>query len=490
MVKRYPSQSNSTIVFILIVLVLFSSVPSFAALPLINNSESPFTLIYEKVSPAIVMIEVESEVPRRSTRGFNPWQEFFNFQNPQDEQRGTRPMEGMGSGVIFDRQGHIITNNHVIRNATKINVIIADEEEYKATVIGSDPLSDLAVIQIDLDGKLLPAERVAELGDSDTLKPGDYAIAIGNPVGLERTITVGVVSALGRHNIRIGDSNEMRFQDFIQTDAQINPGNSGGALVDINGLVVGINNMYTADYAAIGFAIPINLAKGVVNRIIQYGVVKRGFVGIMDEAGNTKITKDIQEAMGLQSTEGVLLARIVENSPAEKAGLENGDVIVSLDGEKIKDFNDFLLKIGEHSPGDTVRLGIIHDGNQQTVDLTLADLDEYSEVASTSGNASGHSWRGINVIDIDNQMAEQYGLDTIKSGVIVVHIDAESLASDADLLEGDVILEIENKMIKNTEDFERVTEELKDSDKRILFYRARKISNGSIVRRYITVKSE
>ncbi|MFC1651397.1 trypsin-like peptidase domain-containing protein, partial [Candidatus Latescibacterota bacterium] len=476
--------------FVLTILVLFSTVPSFAELPLNNNNESPFTRIYEKVSPAVVMIEVEGEAPRRgNNRVNNPWQRFFDMPENQEDQ-GTRPVEGMGSGVIFDREGHIITNNHVIQDAIKINVKLGDEEEYSAKIVGSDPLSDLAVIKLDLDGKLLPAERVAELGDSDTLRPGDYAIAIGNPMGLERTITVGIISALGRHNIPVSGSRELRFQDFIQTDAQINPGNSGGALVDINGMVVGINNMYAARYAAIGFAIPVNLAKGVVDRIIEFGEVKRGFVGIKSDPINddTRITKDIQEAMGLESTDGVLLNEIVADSPAEIAGLENGDVIVSLDGVKIKDFNDFLLKIGEHVPGDTVKLGVIHEGKQKTVDLTLGDRDKYETVASTSG--SGNSWRGISVIDLDDEMAQQYGLDKIKSGVVIVHIEEESFASDTDLREGDVIIEIENKLINNTGDFESIKEELKDSDKRILIYRARKISNGSITKRYVTVKGK
>jgi Do/DeqQ family serine protease len=491
MLKKYPSGSDVKTCAILTILVLFSTVQSFAALPLNNDIESPFTRIYEKVSPAVVMIEVEGEAPRRTQmRGMNPFQQFFDPPQSEEDQGGTRPVEGMGSGVIVDREGHIITNNHVIKDAIKINVKLGDNEEYKAKIVGSDPQTDLAVIKLDLDGKLLPPERVAELGNSDTLRPGDYAIAIGNPVGLERTITVGVISALGRHGINAMGSDTMAFQNFIQTDAQINPGNSGGALVDINGLVVGINNMYTARYAAIGFSIPINLAKGVVSRLIEFGEVKRGFVGITDRDDSARITKDIQEAMELPSTDGVLLSEIVVGSPAEKAGLEHGDVIISLDGQKVKDFNDFLLKIGEHSPGDTVKLGVIHEKKETTVDLTLGDRDEFAAATSLSPSGNGHSWRGINVIDLDNEMAQQYGLERVKSGVIVVNIDEDSFASEADLREGDVIIEIEDKVIKDTGDFDSIKDELKDSDKRILIYRARKISNGSIVRGYVTIKGK
>jgi len=478
---------NLRIILVSVILILFLNAPGFAALPLPDNNESPFTLIYEKVAPAVVMIEVEGEAPSRQNRIINPWEQFFNNPIPQQEFE-QRPRQGMGSGVIIDREGHIITNNHVVSNAAKIIVRIDDKEEYKAKVVGRDPQSDLAVIQLELDGDLLPPERVAELGDSDTLKPGDYAIAIGNPVGLERTITVGVVSALGRHGLQVMGAESLQFQDFIQTDAQINPGNSGGALVDINGKVIGINNMYTARYAAIGFAIPINLARNVVDKLIEYGEVKRGFVGIqrpLDESD--KITKDIQETMGLPSTDGVLVSMIVQDSPAEKAGLEHGDVIISLDGVRVKDFNDFLLKIGNHSPGDTIKLGIIRDKKERTITLTLADRDNYQAVASVGG---AHSWRGISVIDLDDQMAQQYELSGIESGVVIISIDEKSPAADTNLSEGDVVLEIDDKQVKNILDFERITNELKDSDKRVLIYRARKISSGRIIKGYVTVKGE
>ncbi len=488
---------NYAKVYVLLTLAFILSAAQYTdALPINTGVDSPFRKIYEKVAPAVVMIEVEGEVSARAQmRGNSPWERFFNIPIPEgegEEEGMRRPVEGMGSGVIIDREGHIVTNNHVIENATKIKVKLDDEREYTAEIIGRDPQSDLAVIKLNLNGELLPSERVAELGDSDTLQPGDYAIAIGNPVGLERTITVGVVSAIGRHNITPANASQMKFQDFIQTDAQINPGNSGGALVDINGLVVGINNMYAARYAAIGFSIPINLAKGVVDRIIEFGVVKRGFVGISDRDNNTRITKDIQEAMELPGTDGILLNDIVENSPAEEAGLEHGDVIVSLDGEQIKDFNDFLLKIGEHFPGDTVELGVIHDKQLKTVELTLGDRDEYqtASMSSPALSGDGHSWRGLNVINLSDEMAQQYDLEMMTSGVVVVHVDEDSFASESDIREGDVILEIEGKQINNTRDFDSIKEELSDSDKRILIYKARKLPNGSIRKGYVTVKGK
>lgn len=486
--NNYSSHSeNLRIMLIFAILILFFTAPGFAALPLTDNNESPFTRIYEKVAPAIVMIEVEGDAPRRPDRIVNPFERFFDPPIPRQE-REQRPLEGMGSGVIIDREGHIITNNHVVRDAVKITVTIDDNEEYKAKIVGRDPQSDLAVIKLELDGDLLPPERVAELGDSDTLKPGDYAIAIGNPVGLERTITVGVVSALGRHGLQVMGAESLQFQDFIQTDAQINPGNSGGALVDINGKVIGINNMYTARYAAIGFAIPINLARNVVEKLIEYGEVKRGFVGIQRPVdGSGEITKDIQETMGLPSTDGVRVSMIIENSPAEKSGLEHDDVIITLDGAKVKDFNDFLLKIGNHSPGDTVKLGIIRDKKERTITLTLADRDNFQDVASVDG---AHSWRGINVIDLNDQMAQKYNLSGIESGVVIVKIDENSPAAEANLSEGDVIIEIDNKPVKNVRDFDRTKNELKDSEKNIVIYRARKISSGEIIKGYVAVRGK
>ena len=488
MKKSYSSHNeNLGIMLVSAILILFFTAPGFAALPLTDNNESPFTRIYEKVAPAVVMIEVEGEAPRRQDLIINPFERFFNSPIPQQE-REQRPLEGMGSGVIIDREGHIITNNHVVRDAVKITVTIDDNEEYKAKIVGRDPQTDLAVIKLELDGDLLPPERVAELGDSDTLKPGDYAIAIGNPVGLERTITVGVVSALGRHDLTVMGAERLQFQDFIQTDAQINPGNSGGALVDINGKVIGINNMYTARYAAIGFAIPINLARNVVEKLIEYGEVKRGFVGIKHPAdGSGNITKDIQEAWELPGTDGVLVSEVISGSPAEKAGLEHGDVITTLDGAKVKDFNDFLLKIGNHSPGDTVKLGIIRDKKERTITLTLADRDDFRDVASVSG---AHSWRGINVVDLDDRMTQKYNLSGLESGVVIISIDEKSPAAEANLSEGDVIIEIDHKPVKNVRNFDKIKNELKDSEKNIVIYRARKISSGEIIKGYVAVRGK
>ncbi|MBN1290332.1 MAG: trypsin-like peptidase domain-containing protein [Candidatus Latescibacteria bacterium] len=364
-------RTNTRIFSLIVLFTLFAPMQSSyvsANLPVINrNGEntSPFALIYEKVAPTVVRIDVKGEIPS-SDQNQGDIRQFFNG-IPQQQQN--RPVEGMGSGIIIDRKGYVITNNHVVDKAQKITVKVNEDETYDAEVVGTDPETDLAVIKLKLDGKLLPEEYVAELGDSDELKPGDYAIAIGNPIGLERTINVGVISAIGRYGFNVMGTESPQFQNYIQTDAQINPGNSGGALVDINGKVIGINDMYTARYAGIGFAIPVNMAKGVSKQLIEHGEVKRGFVGIKPDI----ITSDIQEAMNLPEKDGVLIREVLPDTPAEKAGLKHGDVIVKLDGKKVKNFQDLLFRIAGHAPGEQIEISIFREGTEQTFKLKLAE---------------------------------------------------------------------------------------------------------------------
>ncbi|MBN1290321.1 MAG: trypsin-like peptidase domain-containing protein [Candidatus Latescibacteria bacterium] len=492
-ISRFYSPMYYYFLFIVILLLTLPDTTTSAQLPVIrqgNSLQSPFTVIYEKVSPTVVRIDTKIVSQERTRNNRSPWDFFFD---PQEDREQERQLPGMGSGVIVDRDGHILTNNHVIANATEISVKVNEHESYEAEVIGKDPGSDLAVVKLKLEGKQLPEEYVAELGDSDTLRPGDYAIAIGNPIGLERTINVGVVSALGRHGFRVWGGESPQFQDFIQTDAQINPGNSGGALADINGKVIGINDMYTAQYAGIGFAIPINLAKNVMTQLITTGEVKRGFVGIKaDEEG---ITKEKQEALGLPSNDGVLISEVVEGFPGDKAGLKHGDVIITLNGKTVKNFQAFLLKIASYSPGEEVELEIIRNGDKQKVILTLADRNDYTETAALKPSDS-FSWRGINVTDLDHPSVKDFNLGNIEKGVVVISIDPDSPASRANLRAGDVINEIENEEINNTGDFKRVREKISNlsppdkKDKTILIFKQRVSSNGRIETGFVAVKSK
>ena len=362
-----PNSRFFTLLILTTFLALLQYSYASANLPVISRdgvNASPFAVVYEKVAPSVVRIDVKGEI-QASEQSQGDIRQFF-YGNPQQQ---NRRVEGMGSGIIINREGYIITNHHVIDNADKITVKINEDESYDAEIVGTDPETDLAVIKLKLDGKLLPEEYVAELGDSDELKPGDYAIAIGNPIGLERTINVGVVSAVGRYGFNVMGTESPQFQNYIQTDAQINPGNSGGALVDINGRVIGINDMYTAEYAGIGFAIPVNMAKGVSQQLIEHGEVKRGFVGIRPDT----ITDDIKEAMNLPEKDGVLIREVMPDTPAEKAGLKHGDVIVKLDGKKVRNFQDFLFRIAGHAPGEQIELGVFREGKETNFKLKLAE---------------------------------------------------------------------------------------------------------------------
>jgi Do/DeqQ family serine protease len=447
------------------------------AVPVLNQPQSPFVKVYDKVAPAVVKIDVKTEV----TRQIDPmFRQFFNI--PQQQQKQIQP--GVGSGVIIDREGHILTNNHVVADAKDIKVILSDNEKYDATIVGKDPETDVAVILLKLKGKTLPENYVAELGDSDQLKPGDWAIAIGNPLGLDRTITVGVISALSRSGLNTAGG--ASIQSFIQTDAQINPGNSGGALADINGKVVGINNMYTQQYAGIGFAIPINMAKSVMNKILTTGTVTHGFLGIRGK----DIDEDTKEALDLQGTEGVLVDQIVPNAPAEKAGLKIGNVIVGLDGKTVKNYDSFLNSIASKNPGDTVKLDIIDSGAKKTVSVKLANRSDYAN-ASPGSSAGESSWRGIHVAGLDSQ--EFNFPESIKSGVVVVKIDENSPAEDL-LQVGDVITEIQvanaRKAIKTVADFDNFKNEYKNNKRPMLIYRLRVLENGQVIKGLVTIKGE
>jgi len=476
---------------LIFVFFVLSILPLNAEMPVIKSGdklESPFVKVYEKVAPSVVRVNVKAEVSGNRQRILSPWQ-FFLEKPPQTQKRR---VEGMGSGVIINREGYILTNNHVIAGSDEIEVKVNEDETYEAEVVGKDPETDLAVIKVKLDGKLLPAEYVAELGDSETIKPGDYAIAIGNPIGLDRSITVGVVSALGRYNLNPMGARELRFKDFIQTDAQINPGNSGGALADINGKVIGINNIYSANFAGIGFAVPINLARKVMNQLIANGEVKRGFVGIKGK----DIDSDYQEALELSNKKGVLIDAIVPGSPAEEAGLENGDVILTLNGKEIKDMRDFQFKIADIAPKTTIKLGIIHDGKSKTVSLKLANWNNYKNTIVSAPNIENSTnWRGIHVVDVSNPVAKKFNLGNIENGAVVVHIDPDSPAADTNLVPGDVIIEVtvgkDNRTrINNAQDFMMLKNKYKDLKKPILIYRMRRSSDGTLSKGYVAVGRE
>jgi len=436
-----------------------------------SEGTSPFVQVADMVIPTVVNISAEKVVKITSPDFWSPFDDLFKdfFKNvPKSEQKPqVQRSQTLGSGVIISSDGYILTNNHVIAGFDNIIVRLSDKTEFKGKkvkVIGKDAKTDLAVLKVETNGKQLPA---AKLGNSDNIRVGDWAIAVGIPFGLEGTVTVGVISAKGRSNIPLPEG--PTYQDFIQTDASINPGNSGGPLVNIKGEVIGINTAIRSPVGAsvgIGFATPINLANDISDQLIKKGKIVRGYLGVRPQ----EVTQDIKEAMGLKSTEGVLIGEVVEKSAATKAGLKDGDVIIKFDGKKITDVEQFRRLVAVYAPGTSVDIDVIRDGKTMTFTAKLQEMPE--EVASTpqevqpSETEEVKTWLGITVRKLIQ--AEKDNLK-VEQGVIVDKIEAGSIADNAGIAEGDIILKIDKYEIASISDFSKVAKALKDSNKPVLF---------------------
>ncbi|MDP3025625.1 MAG: DegQ family serine endoprotease [candidate division Zixibacteria bacterium] len=458
------------------------------------EKESPFTAVAEEVSPAVVNISAEKVLEERYHSFFDD-ELFRRFFGDIPRQKTPSPRKyknySLGSGFIFDKKGYILTNNHVVSGADNITVKLADGSEYKAKLMGTDSETDIAVIKIETR-KPLPT---VELGDSDAMRVGDWVIAIGNPfpqLGLDRTVTVGVVSAKGRKGLRFGEGESPAFQNYIQTDAAINPGNSGGPLCDIEGKVIGINAAITNPYSfngmsfniGIGFAIPINLAKSVVPRLMAGKEVSRGYLGIAP----SNITKDLKDALDLPTTEGVLVQQVQPNTPAAKAGMKTGDVIVTLNGKKVTDADQFRLQVAEIEPGKTIDLGVLRSGKKMELKVKLGErsklLTATPQEKPQKQQQEEKDWLGIQVETATEDLASQFGVAYTK-GVIVTGVDQGSIADDSGIQPGDIISEIDRKQILNKEDYTRIIKGLKDRKKAIAFLISRK---GTTF--YLVVKPE
>ncbi len=432
--------------------------------------QSPFVAVAEKVKPCVVNISAERIAerpyfPRLPFQFFDdPFEEFFRDRERQEPRQPRKMKEqNLGSGVIIDRQGYILTNNHVIRGAEEIKVRLSDDREFQAEIVGQDSETDVALIRLKTD-QLLPAEEVATLGDSDHIQVGDWAIAVGNPFGLDRTVTVGVISAKGRSNLGIMGGTPT-YQDFIQTDASINFGNSGGPLVDIEGKVIGINTAINVQGQGIGFAIPINMAKRISDELRDQGKVVRGYLGMLPQ----EITSDIAEAKELPSTQGVLVGQVSRDTPAQRGGLEVGDVIIEFDGRKIEGVKEFRLMVAERSPGSKVDLLVIRDGKTKELTVTLGDRAEYLGMAEESEEMQEEpTWLGIEVEEVQGEFARRFGLNE-ERGVVVTEVEVGSPADDKGMMRGDVIIRIGNEDIEGVEDYERVMRSLEGHKKAILF---------------------
>jgi serine protease Do len=362
---------------------------------------------------------------------FNPQDPFHNFGPAPDERAPDYKQRSLGSGFIIDRDGYIVTNNHVIEGADEIKVSLADDKEFDAEIVGRDPNTDLALIKIKGASDLVPLK----LGDSDKLAVGSWVVAIGSPFGLQQTVTAGIVSAKGRV---IGSG---PYDDFIQTDASINPGNSGGPLLNMNGEVVGINTAIVAQGQGIGFAIPINLAQGIIGQLKTHGSVTRGWLGV----GIQDLTPELAEYYGLKDKKGVLVAQVFEGDPADKAGIKAKDVIVEVDGKPVGSSRELTAMIAAIPVGQKTPVKILRDGQEKTVNVEIAKRPE-SERLAKSESENG-SELGIQIAEITPELARRFGHSETEKGVVVVGVKPGSKAEEAGVQQGDLVKEVNRKPV-------------------------------------------
>lgn len=404
--------------------------PLFESVAL-SQIEKELTSLVENVSPSVVTIFATQKISPSIM-------DFPGFPFPIPIPPQERP--SLGSGVImYYKKGkfYILTNSHVVKDGKDIRVKFDEHLEKKAKIVGIDPRTDVAVIEVDAEGIENPEKRVAKLGDSDKLKVGQIVIAIGNPYGLERTVTVGVISALKRS---IGIT---QYESFIQTDAPINPGNSGGPLVNIQGEVIGINTAILAEGQGLGFTIPINLAKWIADQLIEKGKVTRGWLGVVIQ----EVTSDVFEAIGIR--EGVIIAQIMPASPAEMAGLQIGDVVLSVDGEKVRSVRDMQFKIMKTPPGDELQLVILRNGKELRI---YARVGEMPEEEYTSSLQQDNQNLGLSLRNLTPQEENRLGV----KGVLITGVTPGSLAHSSGLRPGDIILTINNSPISSVNQFRSI----------------------------------
>ncbi len=406
-----------------------------------------FATLAEQLRPAVVNISTAKTIKPRSPMHRGPrqpggdlFEEFFERFFNEIPQRA-RKERSLGTGFIISADGYILTNDHVVDGADEIQVKLADGRQFKGVVRGLDPKLDLALIKIEA-GKDLP---VAKLGNSDAVRIGEWVMAIGNPFGLEQTVTVGIVSAKGRV-IGAGP-----YDDFIQTDASINPGNSGGPLFNLRGEVIGINTAIVPNGQGIGFAIPVNMAKQIVPQLRDAGKVTRGWLGVVVQP----MSEELAQSFELDRPRGVLVSEVVKDSPAERAGLKRGDVILSFDGQAIDERNDLPKVVANARVGKSVKVVVFREGKEKELTVEVGKLADDDAEGASAGTASGDL--GLTVAPLTPELARRYELDEKARGVVITAIDPEKLAAGANLRQGDVVVEVNGRPIDAVRDFEVAT---------------------------------
>ncbi len=436
-----------------IAIILLSGL-SVAQNSIIKQFTSVFADVAEKANPAVVTITAEKVIKIEDQfRQFGDFP-FFHPQLPDQEFSS----QVLGSGVIIDaKNGYILTNNHVVENAEEIKIKLIDKRIITAKILGTDPKSDLAVLQIDAKNvKQIP------LGDSDKLRVGEWVLAVGSPfsTNLSHTVTAGIISALGRSYVMPGNDH---YENFIQTDAAINPGNSGGALLNLNGELVGINTAIATggierSNRGVGFAIPSNMIKKVMSDLIEKGYVVRSWLGVYIQPVEDKVAR----ALDLSNRDGALVSDVVEDSPADKAGLKTGDVIIEFDGKKVSDPSQLKNMVSSSTPGKNSKVVIVREGDWKTINVLLEELEQTAPTFALNDNTKMSL--GIEVRDISNSLAEKYEIDPKNSGVLVTDINKKSNAYEAGIRVGDIITRVGTKKVTSSKIFRNLVEELKGKD--------------------------
>ena len=434
--------------------------PTLDSKAILQALEDAFVSVADRVTPAVVNVSTkvkrvpegapgsgpgespESEQRFREFFGPEFFERFFRRRPPRDEGRAS------GSGVIVDARGFILTNNHVVENAGEIEVRLSDDRKFPATIVGRDPKTDLAVLKVDAGSAALP---VAELGDSDKLRIGQWAIAIGNPFGLDRTVTAGIISATGRTRVGVAT-----YEAFIQTDASINPGNSGGPLLNLDGRVVGINTAIVSTGQGIGFSIPINMAKEIMAQLMAKGRVVRGWLGIAIQ----DLTPELAAGFGVKPGSGVLVSDVMKDSPAEAGGLKSGDIITEFGGVSIKDVTDLQKRVAAVEPGRPSPMTVIRDKAPTTLTIKIGEQPGEETVAAV---APKEEMLGLQVEPLTPESAQRFKL-TAKAGVLVTDVAAGSSGDAAGIKPGDAILEVNRQAVSNVEHFKRIIAGAKPGD--------------------------
>lgn len=432
-------------------LIIFSVIFSigFAQNPIVSQFSDTFADVAEKVNPAVVTILAKKDISSEHFQRNNPFEQFL----PEEFFRQGFQTRALGSGIIVDSEnGYILTNNHVVENMDEITVKLIDKREFEAAIVGNDPKSDLAVIHIDA----VDLDAI-ELGDSDALRVGEWVLAIGSPFteNLSHSVTAGIVSALGRSNIISGDN----YEDFIQTDSAINPGNSGGALVNLNGQLIGVNTAIATggierSNRGVGFAIPVNMAKKVMQDLIIEGRVIRAWLGVFIQDLDDAAAK----ALGLDSRDGALIGDVVKNSPAEKGGIEIGDIITTFDGNNISGSANLKNIVSSSKPNKRYTIELLRDGKKKKYYITLEELPENPHVLARV-ESDVENELGFRVENATNQLLSEYGISKDIKGVVVTRIDRRSEAFSAGLRPGDVITRVGRQNVDSIKMFYNLLDE-------------------------------